>query len=121
MILIFNRRQWFSRKSAMEFSAVEQLAINVRKKYEIFELKKYGSSWDVKDLMIGFQGDVGDLAKLIQASQGNRNISGWKEKLEHELSDCLWSLIVLSNKLDINFEEAFVRTMKELDDSLTEK
>jgi NTP pyrophosphatase (non-canonical NTP hydrolase) len=38
----------------------------------------------------------------------------------HELSDCLWSIIVLAEKYDIDLEAAFIKTMNELDNRLEE-
>lgn len=59
--------------------------------------------------MLGFVGDVGDLAKLIQANAGIRDIDDCKAKLGHELSDCLWSIMVLANKCGIDLEAEFVK------------
>ena len=64
-------------------------------------------------------GDVGDLAKLIMAENGRRNITNSREKLEHELFDCLWSVIVLSRLYDIDLEGSFMKTMAELEKSLS--
>jgi NTP pyrophosphatase (non-canonical NTP hydrolase) len=54
------------------------------------------------------------LAKLVLAENGKRNITDSKEKLGHELADCLWSIIVLSKLHDIDLETSFMKTMKEL-------
>ncbi|WP_405796899.1 hypothetical protein [Streptomyces sp. NBC_01506] len=60
--------------------------------------------------MLGFVGDVGDLAKLVMAEDGARP-GGGREALEHELADCLWSVLIL--------DHAFRRTMDELDSSIS--
>jgi len=65
-------------------------------------------------------GDVGDLAKLIMSENGRRNIADSKEKLEHELSDCLWSVIVLSRLHNVDLERSFLNTMDELEKHLSE-
>jgi NTP pyrophosphatase (non-canonical NTP hydrolase) len=54
-------------------------------------------------------GDVGDLAKLVQAKEGIREIANVDEKLAHELADCLWCVLVLANKYHIDLEGAFPR------------
>jgi NTP pyrophosphatase (non-canonical NTP hydrolase) len=36
-------------------------------------------------------------------------------KLAHELSDCLWSVLVLASKYNIDLETEFLKTMDELD------
>lgn len=65
--------------------------------------------------MEGFVRDVGDLMKLIMAKEGARDIEDVEKKLAHELSDCLWSILVLSNKYGVNIEEAFMKTVGELE------
>jgi NTP pyrophosphatase (non-canonical NTP hydrolase) len=64
-------------------------------------------------------GDVGDLVKLVMAENGHREIPDCKHKLEHELADCLWSIIVLANLHEIDLEKSFLKTMDELERNLS--
>ena len=98
----------------MEFQMLIDEALTVRKEYEEKEKQLYDSPWTREEIALGFVGDVGDLAKLVLAENGKRNIANSKEKLEHELADCLWSLIVLSKLHDIDLETSFMKTMEEL-------
>ena len=98
----------------MKFGDLEKSALQLNELYEQLEIKKWGRTWTTAELALGFVGDVGDLAKLIQANAGVRDIDDCKVKLGHELSDCLWSIIVLANKCDIDLEAEFVRNTKEL-------
>ena len=66
-------------------------------------------------------GDVGDLAKLVQAASGVRNASDLESKLRHELADCLWSVLVLAEQLNVRIEEAFASTMDELEAQMTHR
>jgi NTP pyrophosphatase (non-canonical NTP hydrolase) len=104
----------------MEFQTIINRAIEIRKQYEAKEKQLYGSAWTSEEIALGFVGDVGDLAKLIVAENGKRNIPNSKEKLEHELADCLWSVIVLAQLHGINLENSFVNTMNELEKHLSE-
>ncbi|MBI5824508.1 MAG: nucleotide pyrophosphohydrolase [Chloroflexi bacterium] len=99
----------------MEFQAIIERALNIRKQYEKKEEYLYGASWTNEEITLGFIGDVGDLAKLIIAENGKRNIPNSREKLEHELSDCLWSIIVLANAHKIDLEKSFSKTMDEIE------
>lgn len=65
--------------------------------------------------MEGFVGDVGDLMKLVMAKSGIRRVENIDEKLKHELADCLWSLLVISTKYDIDLEQSFLDTMNQLE------
>jgi len=98
----------------MKLSDLEKSALQLNQLYEQLEIKRYGRIWSTEELALGFVGDVGDLAKLIQANAGIRDIDDYKAKIGHELSDCLWSIIVLANKCGIDLEGEFVRNTREL-------
>ena len=103
----------------MEFSELMRRAAEVRGRYAKFEEVKYGRSWMSEELALGFAGDVGDLAKLVLAANGVRDIPNAREKLEHELADCLWSVIVLAQAHEVDLEAAFLKTMDELETRLS--
>ncbi|WP_372017090.1 nucleoside triphosphate pyrophosphohydrolase family protein [Pseudoxanthomonas sp. 10H] len=98
----------------VKLSDLEASALQLNALYEQLEVRKYGRAWTTEELALGFVGDVGDLAKLIQASAGIRPIEDWKAKLGHELSDCLWSILVLAHKCGIDLEAEFARNTREL-------
>jgi NTP pyrophosphatase (non-canonical NTP hydrolase) len=98
----------------MNFADLGKSALRLNELYEKLEIKLYGRIWTTEELALGFVGDVGDLAKLIQANEGVRKIDDCKAKLGHELSDCLWSIIVLANKCGIDLEAEFSKNTNEL-------
>jgi NTP pyrophosphatase (non-canonical NTP hydrolase) len=98
----------------MRFRELEESGLKLNELYEELEIKRYGRVWTTEELALGFVGDVGDLAKLIQANAGIRNIDNFKSKLGHELSDCLWSIIVLANKCGIDLEAEFSKNISGL-------
>jgi NTP pyrophosphatase (non-canonical NTP hydrolase) len=98
----------------MRFEELEESALKLNELYEELEIKRYGRVWTTEELALGFIGDVGDLAKLIQANAGIRNIDDFQSKLGHELSDCLWSIIVLANKCGIDLEAEFSKNVSGL-------
>ncbi len=71
--------------------------------------------------MQGFVVDVGDLMKLVMAKAGARPVDDVQAKLAHELSDCLWSVLVLAKAYDVDLEKEFLRTMDELGRKLSDK
>jgi NTP pyrophosphatase (non-canonical NTP hydrolase) len=95
----------------MKLRELEESALKLNELYEELEMKLYGRVWTTEELALGFIGDVGDLAKLIQANAGIRNIDDFKSKLGHELSDCLWSIIVLANKCGVDLEAEFSKNV----------
>ena len=99
----------------MEFGQLVERAVAVRAQYAELERKNYGAAWTNEELALGFVGDVGDLAKLVMAQSGRRNIPDAKDKLAHELADCLWSVMVLAHVHQIDLERAFLQTMDQLE------
>jgi NTP pyrophosphatase (non-canonical NTP hydrolase) len=98
---------------------MQRRALSVRQQYEAHERERYGQPWSLEQLTLGLVGDVGDLVKLIQARQGVRDVADAESALAHELSDILWSLIVIAERCDVDLEASFTRTMDELDDLLS--
>lgn len=98
----------------MDFQNIIERALTTRKLYEEGEKELYGSPWTKAEITLGIVGDVGDLAKLVIAENGKRNIENSKEKLGHELADCLWSVIVLAHIHEVDLETSFMNTMDEL-------
>lgn len=77
--------------------------------------------WSGVDLALGFVGDVGDLAKQVQSAEGTRSHPGGREALEHELADCLWSVLMLADRYDIDLGAAFDQTMTRLESGISAK
>ncbi|MEP7097171.1 MAG: nucleotide pyrophosphohydrolase [Dokdonella sp.] len=98
----------------MKYRELEESALKLNGLYEKLEMKLYGRAWTTEELALGFVGDIGDLAKLIQANAGIRNIDDHKSKLGHELSDCLWSVIVIANKCGVDLEAEFSKNIEGL-------
>jgi NTP pyrophosphatase (non-canonical NTP hydrolase) len=73
-----------------------------------------GRVWTREETALGFVGDVGDLAELVMAAEGARSDVGGREALEHELADCLWSVLVLAASYDVDLGSAFDSTMDDL-------
>jgi NTP pyrophosphatase (non-canonical NTP hydrolase) len=103
----------------MEFKQLIERAQTVRSKYVELEKANHGREWTGEELMLGFVKDMGDLAKLVQAKEGIRNTENVDEELAHELSDCMWSIIVLADKYNVDLETAFTKTMDGLEARLS--
>jgi len=103
----------------MELSELTERARRLRQRFAERELAQNGRPWTREELMQGFVGDVGDLMKLVMAKNGSRSVADVDRKLAHELSDCLWSVLVLADAYDIDLEKEFIATMAELEAKLT--
>ena len=105
----------------VEFGELATRAMEIRRQYAALEQATYGRAWTREEVALGFVGDVGDLLKLVMAHAGVRAIPDAGPKLAHELADCLWSILVLSQMYNIDLERAFLLTMDELDQQITSK
>ena len=104
----------------MEFAAIRARALAVRALYTAYEERRYGRSWTLEELVLGLVGDVGDLAKLMQAREGVRDMDNSQRALAHELADLLWAVVVIAEQCEVDLEAAFTNTMDELERSLSE-
>lgn len=102
----------------MTVQELQNLATSIAAKYTQNNKTNGQSAWDASAYMAGFVGDVGDLSKLIMAKSNLREIDDVDSKIAHELSDCLWSVLVLANELNIDLEKEFTALIKELNTRL---
>jgi hypothetical protein len=104
----------------VDLATASARAKHVRGLYEQMEERIHGSAWTAPELMVGFMQDVGDLGRLVMAAEGR-----WKHgddlpaDLGRELSECLWWVLILADRLGVDITDAFASTMADLDARLT--
>jgi len=103
----------------MELKNLIQRASEVRAKYAELEKKNCGREWARMEIMNGFVSDVGQTMKIMMAKEGLRKMENIDETLADQLSDCLWSILVLSEKYGIDIEDGFMKSMDKIDKRLT--
>jgi NTP pyrophosphatase (non-canonical NTP hydrolase) len=96
-------------------------ALAVASAYDRLNLGQHGRTWTTEELMLGFVGDVGDLAKLVMADAGTRDIPGHREQLGHELADCLWAVLVIAARSGVDLAAEFDAGMDLLDGIIARK
>jgi len=105
----------------MQFNELVNKAIETRNAYDKINKTEFGKVWSKEHFAQGLVGDVGDLMKIIMAKEGVKQIENADEKLAHELSDCLWSIIILAKLYDINLEESFIKNMDKINAHIQSK
>lgn len=83
--------------------------------YVASDKKRLGHEWPRGEYARALAADVGALIKLTMGKDGLREIEDVDQKLAHEIGDCLSCLMVVAEKYDINLEDAFLKTMDELE------
>lgn len=98
----------------MTTEQLQALAWKVKEAYDKDNAQKGYNPWGIKEYCEGLTGDLGDLTKLIMAKEGYRNGEEVDTKIAHELSDILWSVLVIAILARIDLEIAFEGTMHEI-------
>jgi NTP pyrophosphatase (non-canonical NTP hydrolase) len=97
-----------------------QRAMEIRALYETLEQRLNGQVWTLHELMLGFTNDVGTVGRLILANDGTWDIDGdVTAQLEHKLSESLWWVIVIAERLGIDISEAYAGTMDRIERGLS--
>ncbi len=103
----------------MKFDEMRKMALDVEKHYDELQIIDGHKVWGTTERMSGFVKDVGDLSKLIMVKNNlRRGPENVDELLAHELSDCLWSILVIANKVDVDLETAFAKAMRDLNERI---
>lgn len=105
----------------MDLHEMSERAVRVRALFAEVDAAASRRPWTTDEVMLGFVGDAGDLAKLVLGKAGVRPRPDLDDALAHELADCLWSLLVLADDYGVDLDASFTRLMIDLQDSLTRK
>lgn len=97
----------------MDFSKIIERSIAIRKSYHKLEEQYHGKKWSVEEDALAFLTDAGLVGRLTMSQQGrwpkgNDTVS----ELEHKISECIWWLVILGERMDIDIN-------KSMDDFLT--
>lgn len=102
----------------MKLKEIQNEALRINDLYSQLEKEKFGRKWDYQDIFTGLVSDVGDLSRLVLAKDGMMKIEDLEKAIGHELSDCLWAILVLADKYDVELEETFLKNMKGLEERI---
>lgn len=106
----------------MDLQALQADAMRIHALYDELNHRERDRTWTREEFVLGFMGDVGDLAKLVLGAEGARgDVPGGKAALGHELADCLWSVLVLAKLYDVDLPAEFDRLTTELGERIEGK
>jgi hypothetical protein len=88
------------------FGNIVERSVKIRNFYHQLERQMHGTEWTVEEDALAFLTDAGLVGRLTM-SQQERWPSGGNttSDLEHKLSECIWWLIVLANRMDIDIDQ----------------
>ena len=101
----------------MAFSEAVSRSQKIRDIYHRLELKHHGSKWTTEEDALAFLTDAGIVGRLTMAHQGRWPMEkGKAHDLEHKIGECIWWLIALADRMEIDPESAlasFLTTTEE--------
>jgi len=99
----------------MEFGEIIKRAKEIRGDYKALVEEKGREQQNISNYTQKLMVDVADLIKLVMAKEDLKKGEDVDKELAHELSDCLWSILVIADELDVDLEREFLSTMVELE------
>jgi NTP pyrophosphatase (non-canonical NTP hydrolase) len=106
----------------MELSESIERVKKIKQAYNVLNRVEGYKTWGANEYFQAFQGDVGDLAKLILARRGYAfSQKDVDVKLARELADCLWSILVLADELGVDVEREQHKTLIRLEEKILDR
>lgn len=103
----------------MELTEASDLARRVRALYHQIEEHHEGRPWSTKDDTLGLVNDVGALSRLVMATEGQWLPDGdVPALLRGKLAECLWWVLVLADRLDVDIADAYESKLGEIEAQL---
>ncbi len=90
----------------MDFQTIIALSKEIREKYHELEKFHHGSEWSIEEDALAFLTDAGLVGRLTMAHQKRWPTDMDMLTLEHKLGECIWWLIVMADRMEIDIEMA---------------
>lgn len=102
-----------------DFKDIIQRSKKIRESYHQLEQQHHGSEWTVEEDALAFLTDAGLVARQTMSQQGRWPKENTQAELEHKLAECIWWLIVLADRTDIDMEKAVEKFLTRTENLLT--
>jgi hypothetical protein len=89
-----------------DFSKVIERSKIIRDRYHQLERQHHGSEWTVEEDALAFLTDAGLVGRQTMSQQNRWPAKNTETELEHKLGECIWWLVVLADRMNINIQEA---------------
>jgi hypothetical protein len=93
----------------------------IRDLYHALERKNDGAEWTVEVDALAFLTDAGLVGRLAMAQQGRWHKKDALPELEHKLGECMWWLMVLAGRMDIDMQQALEKFLAKTEALLREQ
>ena len=98
----------------MNLSEAVERSIHLRKVYYRWEREYHEKEWTVEEDALAFLTDAGLVGRLTMSQQGRWPTNGeTASELEHKIGECMWWLIILAERMNIDSSEALEKFLTE--------
>jgi NTP pyrophosphatase (non-canonical NTP hydrolase) len=104
---------------AANFVETVERSARIRELYHQLERQHHGKEWTVEEDVLAFMTDAGLVGRLTMSQQGR-----WPTdedpipELEHKLGECIWWLIILAKRMDIDIAEVLDKFLSKTESNL---
>ncbi|MEK3794472.1 MazG-like protein [Paenibacillus sp. FSL R7-0204] len=93
-------------KKGLSFKEMIERSLVIRERYHRLE-QHHGTEWSVEEDALAFLTDAALVGRLTMSEQKRWPKGGdTRPELEHKLSECIWWLIILSERMEIDISES---------------
>jgi hypothetical protein len=89
------------------FENYKRRSIAIRKKYHELEQLHHGSEWTIEEDALAFLTDAGLVGRHTMSHQQRWPKQDTEIELEHKLGECMWWLVILAERMEIDSNKAF--------------
>lgn len=87
-------------------------SLKIREKYHKLEEEYHNSKWTIEEDTIAFLTDSSLVGRMIMDKQGRWPINSKDNNLDEKIGECVWWLVVLAKRTNLNFEECVEKFLK---------
>lgn len=103
------------------FSEAINRSIKIRELYHQLERQHHEKEWTIEEDALAFLTDAGLVGRLTMSHQGRWPKDGeTTPELEHKLGECIWWLITLADRMNIDINEALHKFLTKTENLLDE-
>lgn len=103
----------------INFTEAIQRSHRIREQYHELERIHHETEWTVEEDALAFLTDAGLVGRLAMSQQGHWPTGGDPvPEMEHKLGECMWWLIILAKRMDIDMNGALEKFLSSMEKRL---
>lgn len=103
-------------RKEVTFQEIIERSVQIRNQYHKLEEQYHETRWTVEEDVLAFLTDAGLVGRLTMSQQKRWPKGGNTEaELEHKLSECIWWLLVLADRMEIDIKDSMEHFLTKLE------